>query len=549
MPRLALTAALDDPETGLLIFDPKLRLLHATSQIPFLLGLRAETPMDSLDVLQLLSRSDLDAASIALAKSGVAESTGRAQAEPIILLSRDRSRRIRMRVRSVGRGYRVASFNTICGTELMTNQGAGFANFCDPVTGLASRPCFERAVTAHLAEAPQAPVSMLVLNLSRFKAANDALGHAAGDTLLRQVAERISSVVRNDGLTARLDGDEFAVLICRSPTMNEPSEMATRILEMVQRAYLVEGKVANVGAMIGIARYPGDGTDCTSLLRRADLALCQSRRSGHSSFRFFDPHMEVNAEADRDNELRRAQVLRQLEVFYQPQVDTAANRLIGFEALLRWRHPERGLIPPGDFLPLAEKTGAIVSIGDWVLRTACREAMTWPGDLVVAVNASPVQFDTGRFADSVRRDLRVTGLPGERLEIEITEGLLLRHDEANLRTLYDLRSMKVRIVMDDFGTGYASLGQFARFPFDKIKIDRSLAVSAGKNIKQKAIVRAITALGDTLGIRIMGEGVENTEQLERLKEDGCTQVQGFLFGAPVEASKLPEIISLWRSRS
>ena len=216
---------------------------------------------------------------------------------------------------------------------------------------------------------------------------------------------------------------------------------------------------------------------------------------------------------------------------------------MGFEALIRWRHPTRGIIPPNLFLPLAEEIGVIVPIGEWVLRTACREALNWPSDITVAVNASPLQFDTGHFAESVRQALEATGLPGERLEVEITEGILLRNDEAVLKTLHELRAMKVRVAMDDFGTGYASLSQLARFPFDKIKIDRSLAGFEGNDVKQRAIVRAITALGQSLGVCTLAEGVENADQLARLQTDGCSSVQGFFFGKPVPADQLGEIIS------
>jgi EAL domain-containing protein (putative c-di-GMP-specific phosphodiesterase class I) len=261
--------------------------------------------------------------------------------------------------------------------------------------------------------------------------------------------------------------------------------------------------------------------------------------------------MERKAQDRRTSELelRRALALRQLEVHYQPQVNTKTNQLVGFEALVRWRHPERGLIPPGNFLPLAEEIGLIAPIGEWVLRTACREATTWPSDITVAVNASPLQFDAGNYASVVQKALQATGLPGERLEIEVTEGILLRNDEIILKTLQDLREMKVRIAMDDFGTGYASLSQLARFPFDKIKIDRSLAGFEGENIKQRAIVRAITALGESLGVCTLAEGVEDAAQISRLRQDGCHSVQGYFYGKPMPASQAAELIARMRQSS
>ena len=365
------------------------------------------------------------------------------------------------------------------------------------------------------------------------------------DALLRLAAERLKASTRKRDIVARIGGDEFAILVQPSPSMEEPKAIAHRILDLVQRTYLIEGQLVNIGTSIGIAQAPEHGRDSATLLRSADLALYHSKMSGRGAYHFFDEQMERRAQARRTSELelRRALALRQLEVFYQPQVNTEIGRLVGFEALLRWRHPERGIIAPGDFLPLAEEIGLISPLGDWVLRTACREAMKWPSDVVIAVNASPLQFDSGNFADSVRRALALSGLPGERLEIEVTEGILLRNDETVVKILHDLRSMKVRIAMDDFGTGYASLSQLARFPFDKIKIDRSLAGFKGDNVKQRAIVRAITALGQSLGICTLAEGVEDADQIARLRQDGCHSVQGYFFGRPMPASQLEELIA------
>jgi diguanylate cyclase (GGDEF)-like protein len=546
IPPLVLLAALNDPRTALLIFDAELNLLHVTGQLQTLLGLRLDEPIGGLNMLQLLSKSSLAGDSAAIAKGHIAGFSADAPALSVLLNRQDNSPPIRMTLRNIGQAFRVASFEPAAGDETIRVQVTEFA-LRDSLTGLASRLYFEDAVTAALARRPEEEVFVLLIDLDRFKAVNDSLGHAVGDTLLRLAAERLKSAVRKVDLVARLGGDEFAVLLQRPLTPEEPIAIANRILDLVQRTYLIEGQLVNVGTSIGIARSPGDGNEYGRLLRSADLALYYSKTSGRSTFHFFEAHMEVRAQARRTSELelRRALALRQLEVFYQPQVNTARDRarLVGFEALLRWRHPERGLIPPGDFLSIAEETGMIVSIGDWVLRTACREAMKWPDDVVIAVNASPLQFDTGDFADSVRRALGTTGLPGERLEIEITEGTLLRNNETILRTLHELRSMNVRVAMDDFGTGYASLSQLAQFPFDKIKIDRSLVGFEGNNVKQRAIIRAIAALGQSLGVCTIAEGVENADQLDRLQRDGCSSVQGYFFGKPVPASQLTEIIS------
>ena len=454
------------------------------------------------------------------------------------LLDRD-NRNLLMRLRRLDSGEFAATFAEERRPQETDNRDR------DPLTGIANRPFFETAVEKALQKSPAARLAVMFIDLDRFKAVNDTLGHAAGDTLLKLAASRLQSAVRGSDLVARLGGDEFAVLINPSLSREEPDRIGRRILDLVQRTYMIGGQLVNVGTSIGIAQSPDDGADCKTLLKNADLALYHSKALGRATFQFFDPSMEKRAQDRRASELelRKALALRQLELFYQPQVTTPNDRLVGFEALIRWRHPIRGLIPPNMFLPLAEEIGVIVPIGEWVLRTACREALKWPSDITVAVNASPLQFDAGNFAESVRRALEITGLPGERLEIEITEGILLRNDEAVIKTLHEIRAMKVRVAMDDFGTGYASLSQLARFPFDKIKIDRSLAGFEGDNVKQRAIVRAITSLGQSLGVCTLAEGVENADQLARLQTDGCSSVQGFFFGKPVPADQLNEIIS------
>jgi diguanylate cyclase (GGDEF)-like protein len=548
LPPELVAAAMEDPETAQVIYDSKLRVLHVTSRIQNLLEMRPGEPMESSDVLSLLARSNLDADSKALAAGHVVQSIKDSRATTSLLREENRSlRAIRLKIRSYGHGYRVASFEAIDPQE-MRNLWRNEAVLRDPLTGLPLRRRFETVLTTLCAQRPRVSTSVLLLDLIRFKQVNETLGHDAGDSVLRLAARRLKNAVRDVDLVARLDGDEFAVLIHPSPPADQPATIAKRILEVLEKRYQIEGQAVHLGVSIGIARYPADGNQRATLLRSAALALRESRRLGTSRFLFFEAHMDPGDRGEllNEEELRRAQTLHQLEVFYQPQVDTSNNRLIGFEALLRLRHPERGLLPPGDFLPLAEKTGMIIDIGDWVLRTACREAAKWPADLVVSVNASPLQFDTGHFADSVRQNLSDAGLSGERLEIEITEGILLRNDEANLRTLNELHSMLVQIAMDDFGIGHSSLGQFARFPFDKIKIDRSLVAVEGDDIKQRAIVRAIVTLGRTLGIRIIAEGIETTHQLERIQEDGCSVVQGFLFGKAVPAQDVAEVISRWR---
>ena len=544
LPASLIAAVLDDPDTGLLVYDKNLRPVLISSQVRHFLGIPPELNVDRLDVLQLLSAGELDSVSTVAAESRILEASV-AHLEPVLLRTRGGApREIRMKCRGIRSEYRIVSFEDAGKPYPGRVQRSSSSDSLDWLTGLASRFAFENALKDALAQRPGEALAVIFIDLDRFKPVNDTLGHAAGDAVLRLTAERIQSAVRSTDLVARLGGDEFAVLLCPSPSLNEPTKIATHILEIVQRTYLLDGHLVNIGVSLGIALAPKHGTTCEELMRKADLALNESKRSGRATFHFFESAMDARVQVRRQNELelRRALALRQLEVHYQPQVDITTGRLIGFEALVRWRHPVRGLIPPGDFLPLAEEIGVIIPLGDWVLRTACRQAMSWDEDVVIAVNASPLQFDTGRFADTVRRVLRVTGLPGSRLEIEITEGILLRNESNVLATLGALREMNVKIAMDDFGTGYASLSQLARFPFDKIKIDQSLAGTDGHHLKHRAIVRAIVALGDSLGVCTMAEGIENTEQLERLRTDGCNSVQGYLFGKPVPASDLENLI-------
>jgi len=546
VPSAILIAALEASYQGLILFDEHLRLLHATAGFWNLMGTSHGSSELPQEIAQALSGSALHKDAIASALKQIQEACeGRPQQHSLILTTRETEPNLVLEVSKLASGYYLATFQ-----EERKSGGAGGSVQMeslnrDSLTRIPNRAYFEANVNQALLQSPLAALAVMLVDLDRFKTVNDTLGHAAGDTLLRLTAERLQVAVRAGDVVARFGGDEFAVLLNPSSTIEEPSQIAKRILELLQKTYMIEGQLVNVGASIGIAQSPRDGNDCKTLLKHADLALYQSKEMGRAMFQFFNPGMQERASERRANELelRQAVALRQLELHYQPQVETPAGRLVGFEALIRWRHPTKGLLPPGMFLPLAEEIGVIVPIGDWVLRTACREAMRWPDEITIAVNASPLQFDAGNFAVSVQQALRATGLPGRRLEIEITEGIFLRNDTAILETLHELRAMNVRIAMDDFGTGYASLSQLARFPFDKIKIDRSLAGFDGDDLKQRAIVRAITALGQSLGVCTLAEGVENKEQLARLEADGCASVQGYFFGRPVPADQLDEVIS------
>jgi diguanylate cyclase (GGDEF)-like protein len=424
----------------------------------------------------------------------------------------------------------------------------------DYLTGLVSRECFEYELRRSLEEvqAGRHPDACLFfLDLDRFKRVNDTLGHAVGDDLLRLVSERLRGELDPENILARLGGDEFAILLTPAPSRSSLEQLSQRLIELVQRTYLIEGHVVHVGTSIGIALCPEHGVSAKELLRRADLALYESKNRGRGAFTFFVPEFEYKALNRRglETDLRKAIVLRQLAVFYQPQVSVETGGVIGFEALLRWRHPDRGLLLAADFMGLAEEIGMTSPICDWVLRTVCAEAKKWPHELVFAVNVSAQQFEDPAFPSSVRRALAKANLQGRRLEVEVTEDILLRNDPSVPGTLSALRELGVLVTLDDFGTGVASLSQLAKLPFDKIKIDRSLISLQREDPKNRAIVRAISALGQSLGIRTHAEGVESINHLEQVRLDGCHSVEGFFYSEAVLAEELELLVTNLRNET
>ena len=410
----------------------------------------------------------------------------------------------------------------------------------DSLTGLATRANFRECLQQALERCEQTgeSVAVLSLDLDKFKIVNDTLGHPVGDALLLKVAERLRSVSRSSDVVARLGGDEFAIIQMSEHQPQAAETLAARLVDVIGRTYIAAGHMITVGASVGIAVAPQDGQDVATLLRHADLALYRAKTDGRGTFRFFQHGMDADIQSRRllEVELRRALAMKELELFYQPQVDLEHNRLVGFEALIRWRSPTRGLVSPGLFIPLAEEIGLIGKIGDWVLQTACREAAGWPLPVAVAVNISPAQFRGGKLIPSIVSALTASGLDPCRLEIEITEGSLLDNTTAVLEILREIRSLGASISMDDFGTGYSSLSYLQKFPFDKIKIDQSFIRTSDHSEESVAIVRAVAALGRGLGMKTIAEGVETAEQLARVRAEGCGAVQGYLTGHPLAAA-------------
>ncbi len=455
------------------------------------------------------------------------------------LLTQTKGDPVQVHCSEVGENCFIAQFKTIlpdAGTKRMEV-------FRDHLTGIGNRLCFEKALDAALLPLRDESVShpaILFIDLDRFKAVNDTLGHATGDALLRLVSDRLTQTLRQGDEAARLGGDEFAVLLPNSPGREHMAALAARIVDLIQRPYLVEGNVINIGASIGLALAPEDGATRDELLKSADLALYHSKAMGRGVFHFFQPAMQERALERRTLELdlRKALILRQFELHYQPQVDVETEAVTSLQALLRWRHPKRGLLMPEQFLALSEELGLAVPLGEWVLKTACKEAMRWPDSVTIAVHVSPLHFETGTFARSVERALAAAQLSAKRLEVEVAESVLLRDGKAVLATLKSLRELGVRVAMDSFGTGVASLSQLVNFPFDKIKIDRSLIAMEQEDGRKRAIVRAISALGASLGISTLAEGVETAEHLAHVRSEGCQSMQGFYYSKAVPSNEL-----------
>jgi diguanylate cyclase (GGDEF)-like protein len=409
----------------------------------------------------------------------------------------------------------------------------------DDLTGLALRGTLMTGLEAALLEPKRigAPTAILCLDLDRFKLVNDTLGHGIGDQLLKKVAERLQKACRKDDLIARLGGDEFVILQSGINGFEDAERLAERLVDLIGRTYVLSGHTVNIGVSIGVALGIGP-MQPRDLLRNADLALYEAKRAGRGRFRFFEQGMDVLLQERREMEidLRRALALKQFDLHYQPFLDLATDRVIGFEALIRWNHPVRGDVPPLAFIPIAEENGLIVKIGEWVLQTACITAVNWPEEMIVAVNVSPLQFKADTLLGAVSTALSRSGLAPERLELEITEGALLSDTDNVLATLHALRTLGVKISMDDFGTGYSSLSYLQKFPFDKIKIDRSFV--SGSDPDSEAILSAVSALGTKLGMAITAEGVETAEQLGRIRGQRCTHVQGYLTGRPMAKSQV-----------
>jgi len=429
--------------------------------------------------------------------------------------------------------------------ERLTQQRIVHLAHHDALTGLTNRLRFGEELQAALERIERGGhFAVLCLDLDHFKQVNDTLGHPVGDKLLQAVASRLKACVRKADIVARIGGDEFAIIQVIGEQPIGSTALATRVIDEMAKPFVIDEHRIVAGVSIGIAIAPFDGRTAESLLKHADLALYRAKTDGRGSFRLFEAEMDARMQQRRtlEFELRRALALNQFELFYQPLIDTRTLTVNGFEALLRWRHPERGLVPPMSFIPIAEEIGLMGEIGSWVLKQGCMDAATWPGQMRVAINVSPAQFRGRPLELDVMTALSASGLAPERLELEITESVLLEDSKATIDILTQLRTCGIRIAMDDFGTGYSSLSYLLSFPFDKIKLDRSFTQSLCALDSAQSIVQAVIGLGKGLGVLTTAEGVETEEQLEHLRQEGCSEVQGFLFSKPVPAAQIPGLL-------
>ncbi|MGX9394004.1 bifunctional diguanylate cyclase/phosphodiesterase (plasmid) [Nitrobacteraceae bacterium UC4446_H13] len=547
-----LDSALENMSQGLCMFEADGRALLFNDRYAKLMGMSAAS-LKNLSLLDLLRQGkasgelvddpdELYALIISEIRQG--KSTNR-------IMESTTGRTLRVVEQPMDGGGWIATFEDITQWRKAQEQITHMARH-DALTNLPNRTLFrEQLELAMRRLSRDERVTVLCLDLDYFKDVNDSLGHPIGDELLVNVAARLTSCMREGDTVSRLGGDEFAIVQAgRDLSASAASAFADRLIEVVSAPYEIQEHQVVIGASVGISVAPDDGATPDQLLKNADMALYRAKADGRGVYRFFEAGMDARAQARRimELDLRAALLREEFEVYYQPIYDLKADEIICFEALVRWNHPVRGMTLPADFISLAEESGLIVPIGDWVLQTACKDAAGWSRDVGVAVNLSPVQFKNRNLVPSVFAALTASGLAPHRLELEITESVLLQDSEITLASLHKLREFGVKIAMDDFGTGYSSLSYLRSFPFDKIKIDRSFVQELATRGDSMAIVRAVTGLGKSLGISTTAEGVETSEQLALLRSEGCTEVQGYLFNAPQRADAVEKMLSKGRLR-
>ncbi len=540
-------AAVSNMSQGLVMFDGDSRLVICNSRYAEMYRLRPDDIRPGLTLRQLLERraavgsfsGDVDQYLEGLSAAVKAGTT----TSHFVELDDGRTIAV-VNVPMAGGGW-VATHEDITEQRRSEMQIAHMARH-DALTDLPNRVLLrERLVEALMHVERGQRLAVLCLDLDHFKNVNDSLGHPVGDELLRAVASRLRGCVRATDTIARVGGDEFAIIQTDITDATDTERLALRLAEAIAAPYDLQGHMVVATTSIGIAVAPVDGIEADELLKNADMALYGAKADGRAVYRFFEPRMDARMKARRGLELalRKALANDEFELYYQPAIHLDGETVQCCEALLRWNHPEQGLIMPADFIPIAEEIGLIVPIGEWVIRRACQDATAWPADIRVAVNLSPAQLNNSLLFPTVLNALKTAQLPAHRLELEITEAVLMENTEANLRTLHGLRALGIRISMDDFGTGYSSLSYLRSFPFDKIKIDRCFITGLGDDNESAAIVQAVAGLAQQLSMTTTAEGVETRTQLDRVRELGCTDVQGHFYSPAVPARELAAIFA------
>jgi diguanylate cyclase (GGDEF)-like protein len=489
----------------------------------------------------------------AVALARVNTQVSRKRAEQQVLLTNERLQRTNedLEGRVAERTSRLIDANQRLKEEIADREElqarSQYLAYHDSLTGLGNRMLFKEQLDEALRDVSVAPhpLAVLFVDLDGFKAVNDTLGHSIGDMLLKSIATKIRDLLPSTDRIARLGGDEFAILQMSSSQPTSSISLAEKIIDAAGHPHSIEGHEVTVGASVGIAIGRAGDVNTESLLKSADLAMYTAKSDGRATYRIFDPEMDAIVQSRRslERDMRTSLVQGGFTLNYQPLVNLRSGKVTAFEALMRWNHPERGLVSPADFIPVAEEMGLIVPLGEWALRQACMEAVNWPDDIRVSVNLSPLQFAKGNLVATVVNALASSGLPATRLELEITESVLLEKSERNIAILNQLRELGIRISMDDFGTGYSSIGYLRSFPFDKIKIDQTFVRDLLVDEGSLAIVRAIASLGISFGMTTTAEGVETEEQMRRLNIEGCVEVQGYLYSKPVPAGDLKELLA------
>ncbi|HET7849010.1 MAG TPA: EAL domain-containing protein [Pseudolabrys sp.] len=543
-----LDAVLSHMTHGLCAYDRDLRVIAVNRRYLEIYGLTEAEARPGTSLLDLMARSIAHG----IHRSGITaeemfvdfKARLIENKEPVLHRTLANGRIIAVRHQPMANGGWVGTYEDITERAKAEENISRMARH-DALTGLPNRVLFREQMSEGLArvDSYNGAMAVMYLDLDNFKAINDSLGHPTGDKLLQEVASRLGGAVGVGDTIARLGGDEFAIL---HPVdgENDIDFLARRLINSVADPIIVDDHELNTSISIGIAIAPDHGNSSNQLMKSADLALYRAKALGRNNYKFFEPAMDAQLQARRTLEidLRRALSAGELYLVYQPQISIATNKPVAIEALLRWNHPERGLVEPAEFVPVAEETGLIIPIGQWALRQACSDAARWPSGIRVAVNLSPAQFRGRGLVSMITQTLAATGLAPHRLELEITEALLMQQDESSVNALHQLRAIGLRIAMDDFGTGYSSLSYLRSFPFDKIKIDQSFVAGGSKRLQSEAIVRAVAELGLSLGIETTAEGIETDEHLDLVRRTGCANWQGFLAGRPCRDSEIVKVI-------